>query len=164
MASENGGESLVAILEQLSETVSAARAMPMSASALINRAEVLELIEAARAVVPNQITQADRLITRSEDVVARARDEADQIVARAQEQAEQLLAEQAIVTLAQERANAIINDAEHEATRLMQDADLYCDGRLAEFEIDLNTLTTQVAAGRSRLEERIRAREQEGNS
>ncbi len=137
------GESLVAILDELNELISSARAMPMSASALINRAEVLDLISSAREVLPGQIAEADRI-----------RSDAQGILARAQQEAAELVSDEKVVEEANKRAQEIIAEAEQKAEQLARDADDYCDRTLAEFEVDLERIGSQVAAGRTRLQER----------
>ncbi len=104
MTEARGGESLVAILDELTDLVTSARAMPMSASALVNRAEVLELIESAKAVLPSQISQADTLIADADAVLDRARREAAKILEKARARAEHLVSEQAVVHAAEQRA------------------------------------------------------------
>jgi len=150
MTEARGGESLVAILDELTDLVTSARAMPMSASALVNRAEVLELIESAKAVLPSQISQADTLIADADAVLDRARREAAKILEKARARAEHLVSEQAVVHAAEQRAEEIVAAA--------READDYCDRQLAQFEIDLGAITNQVAAGRARLVERARGR------
>lgn len=154
---QHGGESLIAILDQILDTVSTARSMPMSASVLVNKAELVELINSAKEVVPSQISKADSLIAHADQVLEEANQNSEKLITQARERAEQLISQEAVVTQAKERAKEIVAQAEEKAEKLMHDADLYCDGRLAEFEIDLGKITQQVAAGRARLEERIHA-------
>lgn len=141
--SEEQGESLVEILNELGELVRTARAMPMSASVLINRAEVLELIDSARDVLPDEIAQAEQI-----------REDAAGILTRAEEAATELVGKESVVREANERASEIIAQAEARARELAREADDYCDRKLAEFEIDLGRISDQVAAGRERLQER----------
>lgn len=94
MTESSSGESLVAILDELTDLVAGARAMPMSASALINRAEVLELIESAKAVLPSQISQADTLVADADAVLDRARREAAKILEKARARADHLVSEE----------------------------------------------------------------------
>lgn len=152
------GESLVAILDELTDLVSSARAMPMSASALVNRAEVLDLIESAKAVLPGQISQADTLIADADAVLDRARREASKILEKARARADHLVSEEAVVAAAEQRAVEIEERARVDAERLAKEADDYCDRQLAQFEIDLGAITNQVASGRARLVERARGR------
>lgn len=146
MVEENAstdGESLVGILDELNELITGARAMPMSASALINRAEVLDLISSAREVLPGELAEADKI-----------RSDARGILARAQAEAEALVDNEQVVVEANRRAAELIAEAEAKAEQLARDADDYCDRKLAEFEIDLGKIGSQVAAGRARLQER----------
>ncbi|QOR69474.1 hypothetical protein IM660_12330 [Ruania alkalisoli] len=152
------GESLVAILDELADLVSSARSMPMSASVLVNRAEVLELIDSATGVLPDQITRADSVVADADAVLQRARREAGAIVEKAKERADELVSREAVVAAANERAATIVATAKAEAEKLSREADDYCDRQLAQFEIDLNSISSQVAAGRARLMERTRGR------
>src|SRR5690554_4556942 len=78
-------EGLIGILDVLEQTIESARAMPMSSSVLVNRAELLELIDRARAVLPQQLGRADELLAGADDVLADAQVEAEAIVAAARE-------------------------------------------------------------------------------
>ena len=147
---EHDGASLVAILEELADLVTQAKSMPMSASALVNRAEALDLIAAAKAVVPGEIRAADDVLT-GEEVLAEARERAARILQEAEEQAERLVSEENVVALANQRAEQIIAAAEERAAQLARDANDYCDRQLAQFEIDLEAIAKQVRAGRDRL-------------
>lgn len=148
------GASLVAILDQLATLVSNARPMPMSASVLVNKAETLDLIAAATAVVPDEIRAAEALNAEADAMLQRARAEADELLAEAQQRAAQLVSQEQVVALAEERANDIIAAAEEKAAQLARDADDYCDRQLAQFEIDLGAIAAQVQAGRQRLASR----------
>lgn len=156
MTQEEQGQSLVAILDELADLIGSARAMPMSASVLVNRAEALELIESAKSVIPGQITRAQGVVADADAVLGRARVEAGDILDRAQQRAEQLVAEESIVQQAGERATEVQTRAQADADRLAREADDYCDRQLAQFEIDLNAISSQVTAGRARLLERAR--------
>src|SRR5690625_2422655 len=142
------GESLVAILSELTELIEGARAMPMSASALINRAEVLDLLSSAREVLPGQIAKADQLLADADSVLADAQAQARGILTRAETEAEGLISQESVVTAANTRAAELIAQAEAKAEQLAAEADDYCDRKLAEFEIDLGRISAQVAPGR----------------
>ncbi len=154
----DAGASLVAILDELGEVLTNARSMPMSASAIVNRAEALELINSAKDVLPAQISQADKVMADADAVLEGARSQADEIVEGAHRRAEHLVSEQEVVAKAKAKAKGIIADAQDAAEELARDADDYCDRQLAKFEIDLGAINSQVAAGRARLSERARSR------
>ncbi|MFC7405487.1 hypothetical protein [Georgenia alba] len=145
------GASLISILDELTDLVTQARSMPMSASVLVNRAETLDLLDAARAVVPREIQTADDIVADADAMVERARQRAEKIVEDARAEAERLVSNEQVVALATQRAEQIVADAEAHAAKLAADADDYCDRQLAQFEIDLGTIATQVKAGREAL-------------
>jgi len=157
------GESLLAIMEELTEVLTNARGVPMSASVLVNRAEVLALLDAARAVVPAQIAEADEIVAGARGVVERANEEAARVIAAAEERARTLVEQESVVASAKARAAEIIAQAEREARQLTDQANDYCDRQLAQLEIELGQIAKQVKAGRTviqaRLEHRVEAEE-----
>ncbi len=143
------------VLEALTAAVAGARAMPMSSSVLVNKAEVLDLIDQAREALPSQLTQADALLADADAAKEQARAEAVGIVAQAHEVADRLVEAEAVTVAAREKAAQIVADAQVQAEALRRDADDYCDRRLADFEIDLGKVLAQVQAGRAKLAGRL---------
>lgn len=131
--------------------------MPMSSSVLVNRAEVLDLVAQARTVLPTQLARADEVLAGADAVLAEARGEAEQVVAAAKERAAELVDREQVVVAARVRADEIVAEAERAAEAMRRDADDYCDRRLADFEIDLGRVLTQVQAGRAKLADRLDA-------
>lgn len=154
-AADHRHEGLEGVLDALEDAVGHGRAMPMSSSVLVNRAELLDLVAQARDVLPGQLAEADEVLGRADDVLARAGREADDVLATARARAAELVAEQQVVHAARVRAEEIVAAAEREAERLRREADDYCDRRLADFEIDLGKVIAQVQAGRAKLAGRL---------
>lgn len=148
-------EGLTGILDALEQVVEHARAMPMSSSVLVNRAEVFDLLDQARAILPTQLSRADEVLSDAGSVLTEAQAEAEQLVEAAQQRAAQLVSAEQVVHDATAKAQQIVADAERTAERLRRDADDYCDRRLADFEIDLEAILVQLRAGRSKLAERL---------
>lgn len=144
-------EGLTGILDALAAAIGRARAMPMSSSVLVSRAELLDLVEQARSVLPTQLIEADDVLAAADDARAQAEARAEAIVADATEEAARLVSQEQVVLQATERAAGIVAEAELTATRLRREADDYCDRRLADFEIDLGRIVAQVQAGRAKL-------------
>ncbi len=143
------------VLEALAAAVEQARAMPMSSSVLVNRAELLDLVDQARDALPAQLGRADALLADADAARADARSEAEAILARAREQADRLVEAEAVAIQARDRAAQLLADAQEQADALRRDADDYCDRRLADFEIDLGKVLSQVQAGRAKLAGRL---------
>jgi F0F1-type ATP synthase membrane subunit b/b' len=138
-------------LDEIVRLVEDARAMPMSSSALVNRAEVLELLAQLGELLPEQLDQADLLLADREAVVEQGRSEAARIIEQAQEEHDRLVEETEVVQAARERAARVEAQAKAEAERLLAEADDYVDRKLGEFEIALDKLTAQVRRGREHL-------------
>jgi len=64
-------------LNEIAATVRGAKAMPMSASCLVNRTEILAALERVRDVLPVDLDHADALLSDREAVVASGREEAE---------------------------------------------------------------------------------------
>ena len=62
-------EGLTAVLDALEQAVQAARAVPMSASVLVSRAELLDLVDQARSALPTQIGRADEVLAAGQRIV-----------------------------------------------------------------------------------------------
>src|SRR5450759_678499 len=125
--------------------------MPMSASCLVNRAEILDALERVRDVLPVSLDDADALLSDRDAVVAAGREEAGRLLEAARAEREQLIEQTDVLVAARERAAAVAVQAQTEATRLLADADDYVDRTLGEFEVVLGQLGTQVNNGRERL-------------
>nr|NLD41725.1 hypothetical protein [Actinomycetales bacterium] len=154
------GESLLAILDELSQLIANARPMPMSASALVNKAEALALLEAAREVVPAQIQEADEIVAGAQQVVQRARERASQLKREAESHAKQLVEKESLVEAARIRAQEITAEAEADARRLADEANDYADRQLAQLEIELGQIRKQVKAGRAVIQARLTTEEE----
>ncbi len=129
--------------------------MPMSSSVLVNRNEALDILDSLREALPTQLTRADEVLSDASLVFDDAQAQAEEIIASARQRAAQLVSEQQVVRDAQAQARQIIEHAQESASALMTNANDYCDRRLADFEIDLRKLLTQVQAGRTKLAQRL---------
>ncbi|MGH9303115.1 MAG: ATP synthase F0 subunit B [Acidimicrobiales bacterium] len=146
-----GDGGIESILEELVDIVSTAKSVPLSSSVMVARDEVLDLLEAARDELPEELRRARRLLKDREDVLAAARREAGEIVDDARVQAERMVQRTEIVRQAEHRSLRIVEDAEAESRRLRHEADDYVDRHLARFEIVLDRTMRTVRHGRELL-------------
>jgi hypothetical protein len=144
-------------LDEITRYVEDARAMPMSASALVNRAELLGLLDELRELLPEELHHADLLLSDREAVVEQGRAEAEQLLKDAQAEHDRLVEQTEVVAAARRRAAQVQTQAQAEATRLLSEADDYVDRKLGDFEITLDKLLQQVQRGREHLAERAAA-------
>jgi hypothetical protein len=141
-------------LAYLRELVLNARAMPMSASCVINRSEVLAAIDDVIENLPDEIAYAQRVIDTSASKVAEGEAEAGRILAEAREHAASLAQHSEVVRVAEQVAVQVRYDAEQEAAALRRETDEFIDARMASFESVLHKTASQVRTARARLAER----------
>lgn len=138
-------------LEELSVLVEEAKAVPLSASCMVNRAVVLDLIDDIRDALPSSLSDADQLLAEREAVVTEGRREAERLIAEAREQQMQMLSQHEVYLVAVAEAEALRAEAFDEVTRMRRETDDYIDARLATFEITLHKTLAAVERGRDKL-------------
>ncbi|MDO5285672.1 MAG: hypothetical protein Q4G45_02470 [Actinomycetia bacterium] len=141
-------------LRRLRQMVEEARTVPMSASCMVNRAEVLALIDEALADLPRDLELSRSVITEQYNAHASAREKAAEIIEHARAEAQQLVSVSQVAAQANEYAAEARRAALEEADQIRVEADMYVDTRLAEFEASLQKTVGQVATMRQRLSQR----------
>ncbi len=124
-------------LAELRDLVGGARAMPLSASCLVNRADVLARLAEIDAALPRQLSEAESVLADADAVIAEAQEQAVAVLAEAAVERDRRLemtpeGSEATAWAAQVRA-----EAEADAQARMTEADDYVDSRLAHFEVIL---------------------------
>ncbi|RZD83608.1 cell division initiation protein [Streptomyces albidoflavus] len=138
-------------LDEIVDTVGSARSMPMSASCVINRAELLALLEEVREALPGSLAQAQELIGDREQMVEQARQEAERIIQSAHAERGSLVSGTAVAQRSQDEADRILAEARAEAEEIRAQADDYVDSKLANFEVVLTKTIGSVGRGREKL-------------
>ena len=138
-------------LDELSALVEGARAMPMSASCVVNRAQVLDLLDEARSLLPTSLDQADDILAERDGIVAAARVNAAEVLAQADEEARARVSEHEVYRAALAEADAVRAEADAEAERMRRETDDYVDAKLANFEVALHKTIAAVQKGRDKI-------------
>jgi len=120
-------------LAQLRELIINARAMPMSASCVINRGEVLAAIDDVIENLPDEIAEAQRVIDMAAFKIAEGEAEAGRIMADARDHAANLAQHSEVVRVAEHLADEMRADADEEAAALRRETDEFIDARMASF-------------------------------
>ena len=128
-----------------------ARGVPLSASCVVHRAEMLEILDEAREALPTDFESARKIIDTREAIIEEARVSAEQMIAIAREDVAQMVEQTSIVQIARDEARKILDDARETAELEKQEVEEYIDGRLATLEVILNKTMDAVSRGRGRL-------------
>jgi regulator of protease activity HflC (stomatin/prohibitin superfamily) len=141
------------LLRRVAEIINNAKSMPLSSSVLLNnKDEVLELLEEALERLPTELRQARWMLKEREEFLARVQHEGDEILDMARSQAARMVQKTDIVQEAQRVSQRTVDEARQEARRLRNEAEDYCDQKLAAFEIVLERTMKTVQAGREKLQ------------
>ena len=131
--------------------VEEARGVPLSASCVLHRGEILEVLDAARAALPNDLDAARKILASRDSLIEEGRLSAEALIASAREEVSRMIEQTAIVSAAREEAQHILDDAHHEADQEREEVEKYIDSRLATLEVILNKTSDAIARGRERL-------------
>jgi cell division septum initiation protein DivIVA len=138
-------------LDEIAATVANARSMPMSASCVVNRAELLALLDEVSAALPDSLAQAEEMLGDRERTVGEARAEARRIIEEAHGERGRLVSETAVAVRSKDEAERILAEARREADEIRAEADDYVDSKLANFEVVLTKTIGSVDRGREKL-------------
>ncbi|HVE63212.1 MAG TPA: hypothetical protein VNB94_05370 [Mycobacteriales bacterium] len=138
-------------LDEISEMVESAKSMPLSASCVVNRAELLSRLEELRELLPAQMKEAQWVLRDRDAVIEAGRQEADGIIAAARTEAARLVSRTEIMQTATKDAEALGREAQAEATKMRLDVEDYVDTKLANFEVVLHKTIGAVERGRDKL-------------
>jgi hypothetical protein len=131
--------------------VEEARGVPLSASCVVHRGEMLELLDEARAALPNDLESAQKLIAARDAIIEEGRVSAEQMIAMAREDVARMVEQTSIVQMARDEARKILDEARTLGDQEKLEVEEYIDGRLATLEVILNKTQDAVARGRERL-------------
>lgn len=144
-------------LDDLAAMIEEAKAMPLSASCLVNRAEVLDIIDEIREMLPDALNRADTVLRDKQSVLEGGRVEANAIIDQAREEQRRLVSQHEVYLEAIRESDAARAALAGELEDMRRQTDDYIDGRLAAIEVLLHKTLTAVERGRDRLREEAEA-------
>ena len=141
-------------IEKLSSAITLveeARGVPLSASCVIHRGEMLELLDEARAALPKDFESAQRVISMRDAIIDEGRLSAEAMISMAREDVARMVEQTSIVQNARDEARKILGDAREQGIQEKAEVEEFIDGRLATLEVILNKTQDAVSRGRERL-------------
>ena len=146
------GSDVEHMLRRLHELVASARPMPLSTSVMVNRDEVLDLLDETIERLPDELRAARWLLKEREEYLAKVKREGEDILDQARTRAERMVQRTEVVKASEARARKIVDAATDEAARLKYEVEDFCDQKLASFEIVLERTMKLVGSGRQKLQ------------
>jgi cell division septum initiation protein DivIVA len=142
------------VIENIEAAIAAveeARSVPLSASCVIHRGEMLELLENIKASYPNDLAKAITILRQQSEILEDANLQADSIISQARDEVSRLVEQTAIVTAAKKESQRILAEATAEGKRDKEEIEAYIDSRLANLEVILNKTLDVISRGRDKL-------------
>jgi vacuolar-type H+-ATPase subunit H len=129
-----------------------ARGVPLSASCVVHRGEMLEILQSAHEFLPVDFLTAESILNDRDQIIDEGRSSAEAMIATTREDVSRMIEQTSIVQAAREEAQRILEDARTVAEEERHEVEAYIDARLATLEVILNKTLDAVARGRERLE------------
>ena len=113
------------LIEQLEELLDRGTKVPLTGKVMIDENFVLEILENIRAVLPEEIREANSLLADRNRIIGNARKEGQNIIEQSEKQAERMISENRIVKESQIYADEITKESQDYAEELVHKAQQY---------------------------------------
>jgi cell division septum initiation protein DivIVA len=137
-------EAAIAIIEE-------ARSVPLSASCVINRSEMLQLLDKIKVSFPNDLAKAISIQREKDNILEQAHVQAESVIQQAREEVARMVEQTTIVSSARKEAAKILADAKSDCEKDREEIEEYIDSRLANLEVILNKTLDVISKGRDNL-------------
>ena len=138
-------------IDEVITLVETARNVPMSRNCMLDRGEMIGLLEQLRNEIPTELRRAGALLDERDKILDAGQREADRMIAEAEAEHHRLVSHNEVVVSADRESSRMINDARAEAQRLRDEVDEYVDTTLANFEQFLTRSLASIERGRDKM-------------
>ena len=138
-------------IDQIIALVENARNVPMSRNCMIDRSEMIGLLEQLRVELPGEMRRAAALLDERDKILDAGQREADRMIAEAEAEHHRLVSHNEVVVSADRESTRMIQEARAEAQRLRDEVDEYVDTTLANFEQFLTRSLASIERGRDKM-------------
>jgi len=143
---------LLELLEQIEDIIESGTTVPFTGGkCLINRDEVLEIIQEIRLKLPDDMKQAKRIAEEKARILAEAQKEAENILNNAENRIAALVDEHEITKKAYEQAEVIISNAKKNAREIRLGTREYADSVLGKVQDILEETLNTIKLNRQEL-------------
>ncbi|AGC67790.1 H+-ATPase subunit H [Thermoclostridium stercorarium subsp. stercorarium DSM 8532] len=145
---------ILTLLDALEDAIENAVSVPFSGKCMVDRNEILEIIQDIRLKLPDDLKQAKWISKERSRILAEAQQEADNIIKNAESRISALVNEHEISRKAQEQAETIINNAKKNAREIRLGTREYADSILGKVEEMLTEMLEIVKENRNELKQK----------
>lgn len=150
------------LIDMLYERVEDAKSPALKPSmSMVDRDEILDLLDELRAQLPVEIKRAQELLAAREKFVEEAKRDVERMMRQAELEAKTKISDSEVLYAAKERARKIVAQAEDRSRKLYQVANEYAEDALARTEEAVEAALDEVKQSRLRFRTASAAKMQE---
>ena len=138
-------------IDEIISMVETARNVPMSRNCMLDRSEMIGLLEQLRSEIPSEMRRAAALLDERNKILDSGQREAERMIAEAEAEHHRLVSLNEVVVSADREGARMIHEARQEVQRLREEVDEYVDTTLANFEQFLTRSLASIERGRDKM-------------
>lgn len=142
---------ILSVLEALEDTIERGVSVPFTGKCVVNRDEILDIIQDIRLKLPDDLKQAKWISEERARILAEAQQEADNIIKGAEGRIASIVDEHEISRKAYEQAEVIITNAKKNAREIRLGTREYADNILNKVEEILEDTLEVIKVNRNEL-------------
>ncbi|NLY20041.1 MAG: ATPase [Tissierellia bacterium] len=142
---------ILKLLDDMEEIVETASTIPFSGKTVINKEELLEIVQTLRVGLPDEIKQAAWIKEERDRIIKEAEAEAHEKISLAQQKAAELIDESELMQEATNQAEKLINNAQAESKQIREGARDYADQILQNTQENLSEVIKLLNENRQEL-------------
>nr|WP_312576043.1 ATPase [Sedimentibacter sp.] len=139
------------LLEKIEDIVEDASKFPLSNKVMIDKEEVLEVINEIRLKLPDEINRASWVAKERQRILTEAQNEAEELIEKVKEQQKMYVEEDEITKQAKQYANQILAEAEQKANDMKLGAYTYSDEILSKLQDKIKDINNIIEENRDML-------------
>ena len=147
---------IIQIIDELEQEFATSKNFLWSKKTLVNMDRCASLIAELKANLPSSIQEASYVLSKKEQILASANDEANRIINDAKMRADKMASGSEIVTLSEQKANGIVNEATRKCAYLYNVTKANVDKMLKSVEVYLSDNLQVVKQNRDQLDQMIK--------
>jgi hypothetical protein len=123
---------LLHLVDRLEELVGSAQKMPIGSRAIVDRRRILDIVDQMRVAVPQEVRDAQEMVTQRDELYREAEEEARLIIARAEERASRMVEQHELTIAARARAEEVAQQAEARIEERLAEANAEIQQRIQD--------------------------------
>ncbi|MGE4507159.1 MAG: hypothetical protein AB7D16_00850 [Eubacteriaceae bacterium] len=136
------------LLADLETLIESGNTLPFSSKSLIDPEEAIDLIEEIRERLPEELSEAKKIVSERKRILLAAQNEADRIKKEAEKRYRELLDNNAMTKSATGYANEIMRNANNSAKALKVGTQNYADKLLYNVQLQLREINEEIEQNR----------------